>query len=127
MPWGWGPRAEFSFFPQETDSQRLTVHLVTGLVFSFLAGKALVIRSELPGGLPLAIWMSLQSRIIESGTCLSLGRPRCELLRQTPNGKEKALDLWDGQAFSRGYCQASARDNRHSYSPQSPVISEWQD
>lgn len=90
MPWGWGPRAEFSFFPQETDSQRLTVHLVAGLVFSFLAGKALVISFELPGGLPLAIWMSLQSRLIESGTWLSLGRPRCELLKANARWKGKS-------------------------------------
>lgn len=59
-------------------------------MFDFLTGKALVISSELSGGLPLAIWMSLQSGLLSlvpayhwaapGGSCLS----KCQIGRKKP-------------------------------------------
>lgn len=49
MPWGPGPRAAFCFFQQDTDFWLLDTPVI-GMLFRFLVGKALAIRSELSGG-----------------------------------------------------------------------------
>lgn len=55
VPGGWGPKAVFSFFQQETESQMRDIP-VTGMAFSFRAGKGLATSSELSGGLLWELW-----------------------------------------------------------------------
>lgn len=92
VPGGWGPKAVFSFFQQETDSQVRDIP-VTGMVFSFRAGKGLATSSELSGGLLWESWCpyTLHSLMMVSAYLL-LVRLWDELLRQTPDRMGKALD-----------------------------------
>lgn len=95
---GWGPRAEFSLCPQGIVVQIVSAHLATRIVFGFLTGKALVISSELSGGLPLVIWMSLQSGSLNLVPACHGAAPGVNCLSKCQIGRKKTLILvgWAG-------------------------------